>query len=522
MAVMDRVQSLEYFRSSASRVARSVLALVLAGTALLGSWPVAADNGIGGWSALAKWPLIPIHAVLLGDGRVMTYGTDVAGTQTGRFIYDIWDPRQGLTNSAHRTLPNTTVTDLFCSAQLVLPSSGEVFIAGGDLWDGKHTRNEGNADSVLFDPAANALRQGTALNRARYYATATTLSTGEIYVQGGRGLKTYVPGDGGAQDRPEIRDADGSFRLLPGVDTASLYFWYPRNWVAPDGRIFGYSDRSMYYVDPYADAGSGALVEAGTMVADGPSGASSSEVMFAPGRILRVGGGGLDNRATETGKSAAAVVDINGTAPVVTPTNSMPLGLHWHTATVIADGRVVVTGGSLMSNQLVGVSTRALLWDPNTGNWTEGAQGSGRSRLYHSTALLLPDATVLVGGGGARGPQTNLNAERYYPPYLYTASGAFAPRLKITAAPARITWGTDFVITVSKPWRIRKVTLIKAGSVTHSFNMEQRYMELPFKRSGSNLRVTAPANAALAPPGPYLLFAIDVDGVPTVARLLSL
>lgn len=481
-----------------------------------------ADNGVGGWSSLATWPLIPIHAVLLGDGRVMTYGTNAAGQQTGRFIYDVWDPRLGLTSAAHLTLLNTTTTDLFCSAQLVLPKSGDVFMAGGDLWDGRHTRNEGNSDTTMFDPDSNALNPGAAMNRARYYGTATTLANGEIYLQGGRGVRTFTPGGPGGEDQPEIRDGTGNFRALSGVDTSSLYFWYPRNWVAPDGRVFGFSDLRMYYVDPFANGGNGSIVSAGSMPADGPSGVSSSEVMYAPGKILRVGGGVLHNQATADGRNAAVVIDINGPTPQIALAAPMPAALHWHTATVVADGRIVVTGGSLKSNQLVGVSTHALIWDPATNKWTKGAKGSGRSRLYHSTALLLPDATVLVGGGGARGPQTNLNVEKYFPPYLYTAAGAFAPRLKILTVPAKLTHGRQFKVTVNKAWRARRVTLIKTGSVTHSLNMEQRFMELPFTRSGPTLRINAPASAALAPPGMYLLFIIDADGVPSVGKLVAL
>ena len=88
------------------------------------------------------------------------------------------------------------------------------------------------------------------MNRARWYATVTTLPSGEIYIQGGRG-QDHTPGGGGGEDRPEIRDASGQFPCCsPGIDTTGLYWWYPRNWVAPDGRIFGYSDRTMYYVDP--------------------------------------------------------------------------------------------------------------------------------------------------------------------------------------------------------------------------------------------------------------------------------
>jgi hypothetical protein len=503
--------------SAVARGARLRSAALLATTILVApSLAAAADNVTGGWSSLAKWPLIPIHAVLLSDGRVMTYGTTETGVQTGHTIYDIWDPRMGLKTAAHFTLPNMVGTDLFCNAQLVLPESGEVFMAGGDVWNGQHTLHVGNSDSVLFEPAGNTLSQGDTMNRARFYATVTTLPTGETYIQGGRN----------GEDQPEIRSADGSFRPLTGINTSALYWWYPRNFVAPDGRIFGISDRAMYFVDPYANGGNGTLTDAGAMPADGPSGTSSSEVMYRPGKILRVGGGGLTNAATEDGKSAAAVIDINGAAPVVTPVTPMPAGLHWHTAIVIADGRVVVTGGSFKSNQLVGVSTHALIWKPPTAttpdSWTVGAKGSGRSRLYHSTALLLPNATVLVGGGGAKGPEKNLNAEIYYPPYLYTASGTLASRPKITAAPTHLTVNQNFTLTINRAASISRVTLIKTGSVTHSFDMEQRFIELTFQLSGSNLIVTAPKSKALAPPGMYLVFVIDVAGVPSIGRFVSL
>ena len=197
-------------------------------------------------------------------------------------------------------------------------------MAGGDVWNGTRTTNRGNADTVLLDPVANTLTQGPSMSRPRFYATLTTLPNGEIYIQGGR--------DG--EDRPEIRSTSGDIRPLTGIDTTSLYWWYPRHWVAPDGRIFGFSDRSMYYVDPYANSGNGSLEAAGTMPEGGPSGASSSEAMYAPGKILRVGGGGYDNNATVDGSSAAAVIDINSGAPAITPTTPMPVGLHWHTATV--------------------------------------------------------------------------------------------------------------------------------------------------------------------------------------------
>ena len=104
---------------------------------------------------------------------------------------------------------------------------------------------------------------------------------------------------------------------------------------------------------------------------------------------------------------------------------------------MMADGKVVVTGGSRVHKQLDGANFNALIWNPGTGKWTVGAAtGSGKARLYHSTALLLPDASILVGGGGAPGPQTNLNAEIYYPPYLFDTVGNRAIRPKLLTLPS--------------------------------------------------------------------------------------
>ena len=249
-------------------------------------------GGIDGWSALVKWPLIPIHGVMLDDGRVLTYGTNARGQSTGNFIYDIWDPKVGMDAASHFTLPNTVGTNLFCDAQLMLPS-GKVLLAGGDIWNGKRSIHRGNSDSVLFDPATDGLTQGASMKRKRYYATVTTLPNGRTYIQGGL--------DG--NDRPEVRRADGTFKLLTGVDTSGLYYWYPRAWVTRDGRIFGLSDLAMYYVDPAANGGAGSFKSAGSMPSTGPSGASSSEVMYAPGKIFASAGAGSATTRRRTGRA---------------------------------------------------------------------------------------------------------------------------------------------------------------------------------------------------------------------------
>jgi YVTN family beta-propeller protein len=451
-------------------------------------------NTSGMWSPVTSWPLIAIHAVVLPDGRLLTYGTNAVGKQTGYFDYDVWDPAGGL-DGGHLTLPNETQTDLFCSASLVLPQGDAVVLTGGDNWTGSGTTNTGNDNSNIFSPGNNTLTRGNNMNRARWYASAITLLNGESYIQGGTG----------GTDLPEVRKADGTFRLLTSADTSFAHYNYPRNYIAPDGRVFGFDAAGkMYYVDP---TGTGQITRYGQFGST-YSGSDSSSAMFRPGRILQFGGE----------SNNAIVIDITNGPPVVSVSQPMSSQRRWVNATILANGKVLATGGSSVRNELVDVNTSAEIWDPDTGTWSVGARGV-QARLYHSTAVLLPDATVLVLGGGAPGPEKNLNVELYFPPYLFTAGGNLASRLSIDAAPGALNIGGTFPITVSGGSAAR-VVMVKTSAVTHSFNAEQRFVELAFSGSGGQLSVQAPTRAADAPPGFYMLFALDANGVPSVAKMV--
>jgi YVTN family beta-propeller protein len=457
-----------------------------------------ADNGVGAWISPVdnNWPLIPVHAALTPDGRVLTYGTKSDGTQTGYFIYDVWDPTAGL-GGGHFTLNNMTLTDIFCSSQVILPSNGNIFIAGGDNWTGTATTNTGNNNTNVFSYSGNTLTRGNNMNRARWYSSSTALVNGEIYVQGGNG--------GG--DYPEVRDGNGNFRLLTGASTSAYAATYPRNFLAPDGRVFGYdTNGNMYFVNT---AGTGSLSTAGTFNSAN-AGWTSSAAMFRPGKILQMGGN----------SAGAVVIDINGPTPVVTTQPTMSSQRQWVSATVMADGRVLATGGTAVDNQLTGINNSAEVWNPATGQWTVGPSGS-RARMYHSGALLLPDATVMVHGGGAPGPLNNLHAEIYQPSYLFTPAGALAQRPTIVSAPDNIDNGQHFSVNVGTA-SISRVTLVRSGSVTHSVNMDQRFIELPFTSSGGLLDVESPPRASDAPGGYYMLFVIDNQGVPSKAKIVRM
>lgn len=493
------------------RIGSSLLALALGASTMstiliadvspAAAAPIDLEEG-GQWGPVEDWPMVGIHAALDINGRVVTYGTNPDGTQTGRFIYDIWTPNQSAA-AGHNTLTNTTRTDLFCSLQLNRADTGDMIIFGGDNWMGTTTNNRGNADINQLDAVTGQLATLPGMNRARWYATGTTLPDGSIYVQGGL--------DG--EDFPEHWTPEGGSTLLP-LDTSEIHWNYPRNFVVPDGRVFGIGNNGrMYFVSEQLDS----LEIVGQLGAE-YWGQNTTAVMFEPGKILFFGGG----------TTKALVIDVTSGAPVVTRTNDISGIRHWVNGTILPDGRVLATGGSVKDStayffdpiNTYDSSFTVEIWDPKTGQWTIG-DSAQVPRLYHSTALLLPDGRVLSAGGGAPGPIVNTDAELYSPDYLLTDGGGATPRLAINGlSDTEVVAGQNIAIGVSDGSEVRRVTLVKSGSVTHSFNMDQRFVELDFGVAGNNVNAVLPTNDAEITPGFYLLSVLDENDIPSESQII--
>jgi hypothetical protein len=454
------------------------------------------------------WPIIALHVVLLPDGRVMNFGTDEQGQLGGQYVYDVWDPQQGTGTAAHTVLPNMTSTDIFCAGQSVFAASGEVLITGGDLTiNGKP--NFSNQQTEIFHPQTNAITTDTAMQYARWYPTIVALPAGEMLVLGGREAPTTPA------PTPEVFMQNVGWRTLWDATSDAAFggvanWYYPRSFVAPNGKVFVLGhDGNMFYLDP---AGNGTITQL-TQRTQGGGGESLTlpTLMFAPGKLLSV-------RTQQN----VIVVDLNGPQPVITPTADISQRRYWSNATVLPNGKVLLTGGSAVANQLTGVAYAAEIWDPATGQWTLGANAA-KARLYHSTALLLPDGSVLTAAGGASGPVNNLNAEIYYPPYLYDASGQPAARPLLVTAPGsvQLSLNQQFAVTVGSAAPISRVTLVRTGATTHSFDSGQRFLELGFTQAGQTLTITLPTiNPNVAVPGYYMLFVFDQAGVPSVAKII--
>ena len=184
--------------------------------------------------------------------------------------------------------------------------------------------------------------------------------------------------------------------------------------------------------------------------------------MFDEDKVLTIGSDG-----------SAWITDFSSGTLKFTRTADAGPGRMWGNMTVLADGSVMLSGGSGINYDLATANNTVRIWHPATGTWTE-ATDQHLPRLYHSTTLLLPDATVLSLGGGAPGPLTNLNGEIYKPGYLFDANGDLATRPKITDAPTDLEQRQEFSIAVDDAASITKLTLIKFGATTHGFNMETR------------------------------------------------
>ena len=212
-------------------------------------------------------------------------------------------------------------------------------------------------------------------------------------------------------------------------------------------------------------------------------------------------------------------IDFSDASPRWTPVRSMRYARGDINAVLLPDGKVLIVGGG-EHHRYDGPNLRPEIYDPATDSWTLAApQRFGR--MYHSTAVLLPDGRVLSAGqddGDEDGLVSGYWGEIYEPPYLFHGK-----RPKVRSAPDAVLYDELVQIKVKKAKRIRSVVLIGLSAVTHSTNVGQRYVPLEFDLRGrSKLDVRVTRNPNLAPPGYYLLFLVNDKGVPSVAEMVRL
>jgi hypothetical protein len=191
-------------------------------------------------------------------------------------------------------------------------------------------------------------------------------------------------------------------------------------------------------------------------------------------------------------------------------------------AVILPNGKILALNGSTNDEDATTASLNADLYDPNANTFSSAGVAT-YPRLYHSGALLLPNATVLVLGGNPVRGTYEPHLEIYTPAYLFNSDGSPATQPTITSVtPGVIGYGGSFQIQTPNAANISSVVLVRAGSPTHAFDMDQRLVGLNFTAGNGVLNATAPPNGSIAPPGYYLLFILNSAGVPSVAQFVQL
>src|ERR1044071_2693614 len=271
----------------------------------------------------------------------------------------------------------------------------------------------------------------------RWYPTVTALPDGRMLVTGGE-----IDCDGCEAVIPEVYSPPtNSWTSLSGASLSVPY--YPHMFVVPDGRVLNTSTAEA----PVPTRALNIQTQTWTTVtASTPDGGSA--VMYRPGKFLKTGTSTNPDDAVRPSAATAYTLDMTQGSPTWVQISSMNYARTYHTMVLLPDGNVLVTnGGQTTSSYDTGNAVhQAELWAPATQQFTKLAS-MVTPRLYHSTALLLPDARVLVAGGGGyndyyQASTDQLSAEIYAPPYLFNGA-----RPTISSAPGTITYATNFTVT---------------------------------------------------------------------------
>ncbi len=458
-----------------------------------------AARSSGSWGPLLPSGIVAVHAALLPTGKLLLLDRlgNLVLSQLGGQNVSIGGPGY----------------DAFCNGAAFL-EDGKLLVSGGHdaptgaaLMDGV-----GVVNNSLFDPVENSWLPLPEMNEGRWYPTVTTLSDGTALLLSGSYEQDFEK-----NPLPQVYLPDqGIYRDLvaaeaqPENDLALGYDLYPRVFALPNAKVIKVGpDPDTWILDTNGDGG---WVEGPTTIEQG--GRIYGPAVLRNHQVMLTGGGSLDDAAAPTDSTEELDLDTLAGEPAWAARPPLFFARRQHNATVLPDGRVLVTNGC-QGPGFSDMSTAVLPAEMFTnGDW-QIMPASRVPRCYHSVALLLADGSILIGGGGqgAALPSAQNNFEIYYPDYFYR------PRPSLSGVPAEVHYGAAFNVTTSAP--PSRISVVRLGAVTHSFDQNQRFAELPFTPIARGASVTAP-NDGWLPPGHYVLFVLDQAGVPSVGELIRL
>jgi galactose oxidase len=453
--------------------------------------------------------LLPNRKVITwASWNAETYGGSDPVDRTYTVLFDPTNP-----TAPQGSIVTQTAHNMFCPGTAML-ADGRLLVNGGD--DSK------SAVTSIYDYRFNTWTRAASMNQERWYNTSVTLPDGDVFTLGGN-RTTRLSGTGeiwdGSTDTWKWVPGAVMDPVVSGAISVNRAQEHPRLFVTPSGRLFlpGPTPNMQWY-----DLGNDGSVTSAGRRGDDEFSQSDVTVPFAPGKLLKAGGNPMYNSGTDKqywpSSRNSYVIDVSSGSAVVTKIAPMKYPRTFANGVVLPNGQIVVMGG-LDNGSGFSVDGAILvpeMFDPATNSWTELAP-MAKARPYHSIALLLADGRVLVGGGGLCSydcPANSPDVQIFSPPYLFNG-----PRPALRSAPKAVSYGSTFSVTTEGT--VTGFSLIRMSSVTHSTNTDQRFLRLDSNGTGATRTVSAPGNRNTAPPGYYLLFALNGD-VPSRAAVVQI
>ena len=505
----------------------------------------------GAWSPPFPHRSYGMHASLLPTGKVLFWSVPLrafvdARPNTG--LAWLWDPAKGTGPDAFTDVDPPLVDSdgdgaterapLYCSGQSFLPD-GRLLVTGGNRqwpdWDagGDYVGWEG---VLTFNPFNEAWARQPDMADGRWYPTQVLTGHGETFVASGwtadplgavdnTTLERFTPAAG-------IDGTDGRMDVL-GPPDGTRFGLYPHLFPLRDGTVAAAGqgawdvarlDTATGEWDRMTDAdGNRPLMSrgrnGGTAVLE-PAGPGGEDV------VTGIGGWEWNDLPLDPATATTETIDFSPAAgsPRWQASDPLHVARANHNTVLLPDGGMVTVGGGSGRSTLAGVRamyddgrSRAVeLRDAGGGPWRLGA-AQAEDRGYHSTALLLPDGRVLSSGDDAHPTSDDDTIELYSPPYLFKGD-----RPSIDSAPAAVGYDRSFVVGSDSPG-VERAVLMAPSATTHGNDMTQRHVELQVLDTGAGgVTVRSPRHGNLAPPGYYMLFLLDGEGVPSVASWVRL
>lgn len=482
------------------------------------------DPALGVWGPTLDFPLVPVSGAQEGSGVLALWSSwaddQFHSTPGGQTVMTRWNP---LTNEVSKRNITNTHHDMFCPG-IAYDGTGKIVVTGGN----------DASETSLYDAVNDEWTSASPMKLRRGYQSSTALSDGRVFVIGG----SWAGGSNVAKDGEVYDPATQNWTMLPGATVEQMLtedmegLWRADN----HGWLFGWKDLSVFQAGPskqmnwYSAHGNGTVTPAGLRMEDEDS-MSGNAVMFdaVKGKILTIGGSPDYDKSWATPAAHIITLGEPGQKPKVqlAGKGEMHFDRVFHTSVVLPDGKVFIAGGQSYGVAFNEENVRFIpeIYDPKTDTFTK-MQQNNMVRVYHTVSILLPDARVLNAGGGLCGNCTanHYDGQLFTPPYLLTKDG------KPRSRPA-ITGGLNSHATVGDTLRFRtsgyiySASLVRLGTATHTVNTDQRRIPLdvvPTSIFGTRFKTRLPADSGILTPGYWMLFVMDRDGVPSIAKIIMI